>query len=353
MFEQNTRVIKQDISDRSLIYVYRKLSPAFRLKGHSTISYRNFKNFNWGSYRNDIAQQDKTCNGSDDPNVLWADWKTKFLDVVYLHAPLRTKHARIKKSTLDQFRIKERHARSWCCQKKGMASNDARAWAKYKKLRNTRNNNIKTSKASYYSNAFSQSKGNSRKTWQTIKELTSRRTNDTTVKELKLNGPIISNSSELSIAFNGHFSPMGPRLANEIPPNDNNNDLSYINNINIIHNKFSFSSTSSSIVFSHLNKLYRSKAKGLDNISAKIVRECADLISVSLCDLCNKSLLSGIFPDDWKCARVTPLFKQGETSDLIIDLFQSFPLLLKFSKGLFMTSCIIFWAMKSSIGRTG
>ena len=30
----------------------------------------------------------------------------------------------------------------------------------------------------------------------------------------------------------------------------------------------------------------------------------------------SKSLHSGIFPDDWKCARVTPLFKQGEASDL-------------------------------------
>ena len=46
------------------------------------------------------------------------------------------------------------------------------------------------------------------------------------------------------------------------------------------------------------------------------MRECADLISVSLCDLFNKSLLSGIFPDDWKRARVTPLFKQGDASDL-------------------------------------
>ena len=27
-------------------------------------------------------------------------------------------------------------------------------------------------------------------------------------------------------------------------------------------------------------------------------------------------MLSGIFPDDWKCARVTPLFKQVEASDL-------------------------------------
>ena len=200
--------------------------------------------------------------------------------------------------------------------RKAMASNDPRDWAKYKKLRNTINNNIKTSKASYYSNAFSQSKGNSRKTWQTINELTSRRTNNTTVKELKLNGSIFSNSSELSNAFNDHFSTIGPRLANEIPPNDNNNhDLSYINNINVNHNKFSFSSTSSSIVFSHLNKLCRSKATGLNDISAKIMRECADLISVSLCDVFNKSLLSGIFPDDGKCGRVTPLFKQGEASD--------------------------------------
>ena len=68
--------------------------------------------------------------------------------------------------------------------------------------------------------------------------------------------------------------------------------------------------------FSHLNKLSRSKASGLDNISARLIRECADLISVSLSDLFNKSLTSGIFPGDWKCARVTPLLKKRERSDL-------------------------------------
>ena len=95
---------------------------------------------------------------------------------------------------------------------------------------------------------------------------------------MRLNGSIISNSSELSNAFKDHFSTIGPCLANEIPPNDNNNnDLSYINDLNVDHYKFSFSSTSSSTVY----KLCRSKATGLDNISAKIIRECADLISVS------------------------------------------------------------------------
>ena len=55
--------------------------------------------------------------------------------------------------------------------RKAIALSDPRDWAKYKKMRNTINNNIKTSKASYYSNAFSQSKGYSRITWQTIKNL--------------------------------------------------------------------------------------------------------------------------------------------------------------------------------------
>ena len=60
----------------------------------------------------------------------------------------------------------------------------------------------------------------------------------------------------------------------------------------------------------------KTKATGLDNISARLIRECADIILGPLYDLFNKSLMSGIFPDDWKCARVTPLFKQGESSDL-------------------------------------
>ena len=82
------------------------------------------------------------------------------------------------------------------------------------------------------------------------------------------------------------------------------------------YNKFCFRPTTSSVTFTHLNRLSKTKATGLDNNSAKLIRECADIIAGPLCNLFNKSLMSGIFPDDWKCARVTPLFKQGESSDL-------------------------------------
>ena len=59
-------VLHIGISDHSLIYVYRKLSPEFAFKGHSTKTYRNFSNFNRENFRRDISRQDWSCT-SDDP----------------------------------------------------------------------------------------------------------------------------------------------------------------------------------------------------------------------------------------------------------------------------------------------
>ena len=85
-----------------------------------------------------------------------------------------------------------------------------------------------------------------------------------------------------------------------------------LNNFPENFNEFSFRPTTSSIVFTHLNRLSKTKSTGLDSISAKLIRECADIISGPLCNLTfNKSLMSGIFPEDWKRARVIPLFKPG------------------------------------------
>ena len=74
-------------------------------------------------------------SASDDPNVLWADWKTKFLDVVNFHAPLRTRRARIKKAPWINSELKKGMRDPDAAKRKAMASNDPRDWAKYKKLR--------------------------------------------------------------------------------------------------------------------------------------------------------------------------------------------------------------------------
>ena len=42
----------------------------------------------------------------------------------------------------------------------------------------------------------------------------------------------------------------------------------------------------------------------------------ADLICVPICDIFNQSISQGTFSDDWKYARATPLYKQGDRCDV-------------------------------------
>ena len=185
-------------------------------KVHSTKTCRNFCNFNQENFRRDISQQDWSYN-SDVPKVLWAEWKAKFLTMVNSHAPIKTKRVRSRKVPWVTSDLRKGMRGHDVAKRKAIKSNDPQDWALYKRLRNKINGEVKSTKASYYANAFIQSNGNSRKTWQMINELTSRQKNNASVKELRLDENSVTNSHELSNAFNDHFSTIGTKLVNEVP----------------------------------------------------------------------------------------------------------------------------------------
>ena len=51
--------------------------------------------------------------------------------------------------------------------------NDPNDWTQFKRLRDIVNSEFRLAKQAYYQNSFNQYTGDSRKTWQTINELTS------------------------------------------------------------------------------------------------------------------------------------------------------------------------------------
>ena len=148
--------------------------------------------------------------------------------------------------------------------------------------------------------------------WGIINELTSRKLNNLHISEIKQNGISISNSQDLSETFNDHFATIGPKLAKEIPLNVNDRfHLDYLKGLPSDNQVFQLIPTNSSKIHSLLSRLNKSKATGLDKISARLLRECADLIASSLCLIFNCSISTGIFPGEWTCSKVIPLFKQG------------------------------------------
>ena len=98
-------------------------------------------------------------------------------------------------------------------EKNASRSNDSNDWLAFKRCRNSVNIEIKQTKESYYKNALHANEGDSRQTWRIINELTSGKTTNCCVKEIKNNGKAICDSLELADSFNSHFSSIGTKLA--------------------------------------------------------------------------------------------------------------------------------------------
>ena len=254
-------------------------------------------------------------NLTGNPNHIWTEWKTKFLQIVDKHAPIRTKRVGSKNSPWITADLKERMHNRDTFKIKAIKSNDPLDWANFKRMRDKINTEIEAAKKLFDSNKFIETNGDPPKTWQVINDLTSRKATSSSIREIKVNISL-TESPDLSNTFNKHFSSIGPKLANGIPLS-NSNDTCHLEYVKGIDNRFiKFSPTDSRQVLKPLNKLNKSKGAGLNKISSRLIRECADLISPYISIIFNCCLATGIFPDDWKLAKVTPIFKQGDRNDM-------------------------------------
>ena len=66
----------------------------------------------------------------------------------------------------------------------------------------------------------------------------------------------------------------------------------------------------------YLNSLGINKATGLDGIPSHFVRDGASIIACPLTHVINLSLIQGVLPDDLKSARVVPLFKKNDKTEV-------------------------------------
>ena len=79
----------------------------------------------------------------------------------------------------------------------------------------------------------------------------------------------------------------------------------------IVANNFKFSLVRESKVLELLNDLNVYKSTGQDDISARFLKDRAKSIVTPLTYIINLSLTSAEVPDDFKLARVVPLYKKG------------------------------------------
>ena len=71
------------------------------------------------------------------------------------------------------------------------------------------------------------------------------------------------------------------------------------------------------------------QAAGYDDIPEHIVKQCIQAIKKTLTHIFNTSFREGVFPKQWKLAKIKPLYKKGDRIFKITDLYQYLPVFAK------------------------
>ena len=308
-------VLKISMSDHYMVYCIRKLNGSFK-KDHKAIKTRNMKNFSEEAFLQDVANinwQD-VLGTSDDVNKLVERFLTLFSLMIEKHAPLRQirvseKYCPWINADLKRLiRTRDRLKRFAVKHKSQVMSSS------YKQCRNQMNTLNVTLKRQYFSDKILQQKGNMKESWQTINQLLNKRSKSTNIDSLSDSSQTLFDKQRISDKMNQFFCSVGKKLAADIDVTPNPL-LSGEFSINDGGKIFNFRAINEGDLQKAMAKMKIKKSFGNDNISGYFLKIAFAVISSSLLKIFNVSTETNIFPDAWKIARVTPIYKEGEKSE--------------------------------------
>ena len=125
---------------------------------------------------------------------------------------------------------------------------------------------------------------------------------------MQINGQSVSSPTTIAEHFNQYFSTLGSTLCSILPDRLITNSQT--------GPSFVFEKIQLTSIVNQLKQLKLNKAAGVDSIPCHLLRAAADTIAPSLTYIYNLSLSTGAFLNEWKTAKIVPLFKVRERSNI-------------------------------------
>ena len=180
---------------------------------------------------------------------------------------------------------------------------------KFKNYRKTLKHAITQAKSIYYSNKINKHSGDMKKTWSVINEVRGKRQ-----KKLKpkfvINNEVIVNRRHIVNSFNNYFVSLAPKLNNssslgEVLTSPLPSYHDYLKNSTV--SSFFLEESSLDEIDGIIQDLQSGKAS---DIPVKIIKHSSSILSPILSKLINKGMEDGVFPDELKIGRITPIYKK-------------------------------------------
>ena len=197
----------------------------------------------------------------------------------------------------------------------------------YNRFKNFVTSQIRNSKKTYYRRQFELYKDNIKNSWRLVNSIIRPKgSSNNPVNKLVVDGNIYEGEGEMSEIFNDFFTSIGSRIAESIPP-CNINPLSYMSGD---YPSSFFMRPVSTVEIASIIMSLKNKSSEISVIPVKVLKFLSPIISPILSSLVNKSFSFGTFPDSLKIAKVIPISKPGDKSN--VSNYRPISILPTFSK---------------------
>ena len=185
-------------------------------------------------------------------------------------------------------------------------------YIKYKEYRKVLKHVRKAAKQKYYTGKFNEKSGNIKKTWEVINQI--RGKNKREIKpNFVINNEKITNRRIIANEFNKYFVSLASNLNNaynevgEVKIDDLPSFTDYLPKSNP-SSIYLYECTPEEI-YEIINDLKNGKSS---DIPIHVVKKASHAISPIICALYNKCMKNGVFPEEFKTGRITPIFKKED-----------------------------------------
>lgn len=277
---------------------------------------RSYKFFNENNFIEDIKNViwDEVMDSSDVNTALKA-FTGRLFPIIDKHAPLKKFTVRSTYAPWLDEEIKHLMSNRDTLKCAAVKSGDPSDWSVYRTARNMVTKMNRHKKKIYYQDKIREVKNDSKQLWKTFNNILGK-SKTTCPSFIEANGLFITKPLEIANHFNNFFIEKVEKLRIGMKSSEGELSKKLIKET-IMKNKgctFGFTSVSSLEVEKLLLSVKNNKQAGLDHLEGKIILIIAEYICAPVCHIFNLSLRDGIFPQDWRAAKIIPISKNSRAS---------------------------------------